>query len=360
MKFTPLILTLFLPLSSFSKGRIPPTVGLRGMVKPFQERLVGFGDKIASFTPENLANAELASQYIGGLIINRQYDTLNWFLGEGVNVNKVSKKYKVAPLHLAFQENDIFAASILLRHGADPWVQEGRYKAFPLHILAKIGGIEIFNSVYHKNITKDQIDVRDIDLWTPFHYAAHSGRIPFMEALLEKGADINARDNMGFAPMHFAVRSGSNSTLIFLMGRGANKEEKNNSGITPLVYALILGKLESFQVLLENGANPRALDNEKQNLLHLIAREGRGQSSLKFLEILEETGIKANSKNKKGDTPLHIAARFGKAEIAEKFILFFDANVLAKNASGKRAVDLAKNEKTRAILQLYTGSALRK
>ena len=45
------------------------------------------------------------------------------------------------------------------------------------------------------------------DEWTPLHYAAYSSQKEVAELLIDKGADVNAKDKNGKTPLDWAVDS---------------------------------------------------------------------------------------------------------------------------------------------------------
>ena len=96
---------------------------------------------------------------------------------------------------------------------------------------------------------------------SPLHLAAQGGHIEVMDALLQQGADVNARDIDGGTPLHFAIRFGPKAFLDplpdldeatqdvgvyrqltdvpqFLLGRGADLNARDaKAGLTPLELA---------------------------------------------------------------------------------------------------------------------------
>jgi len=61
--------------------------------------------------------------------------------------------------------------------------------------------------------------------------------IPFLEALLDENANINAEDNDGNTPLHTAAEYANSQIVKFLIDKGANTEAKNKDGKTPLNFA---------------------------------------------------------------------------------------------------------------------------
>jgi ankyrin repeat protein len=81
----------------------------------------------------------------------------------------------------------------------------------------------------------------------PLHYAADGipgsdawspvAQADVVVALIDAGADPNAADNNGVAPLHRAVRTRCGSAVKALLEEGADMTLKNKSGSTPLKLA---------------------------------------------------------------------------------------------------------------------------
>ena len=69
--------------------------------------------------------------------------------------------------------------------------------------------------------------------------AVAQGKIEPITKLLDKGENIEQRDELGSTPLHFAAREGANDILDTLTRRGADAHAKNNKGETPLDVARI-------------------------------------------------------------------------------------------------------------------------
>ncbi|VVC39160.1 Ankyrin repeat-containing domain,Ankyrin repeat, partial [Cinara cedri] len=56
----------------------------------------------------------------------------------------------------------------------------------------------------------------------PLHYAAEMGYLDIVNALLERGADVNAIDNIKEIPLHYATRKGHVDIVNVLSKSGTN------------------------------------------------------------------------------------------------------------------------------------------
>ena len=76
--------------------------------------------------------------------------------------------------------------------------------------------------------------------------------------LLDRGADIEARDNEGGTALHQLLYAGyvhSPPTIALLLSRGADVEARNNIGETPLLMAVVNSDWNVVKLLLEAGAD---------------------------------------------------------------------------------------------------------
>ena len=58
-----------------------------------------------------------------------------------------------------------------------------------------------------------------------------------MKALVEKGADVNAANDLGMTPMHYAVQRGNERLIEYLASKGGRFDLKNKQGRTPAELA---------------------------------------------------------------------------------------------------------------------------
>lgn len=67
------------------------------------------------------------------------------------------------------------------------------------------------------------VTVRDKEgAGTPLHHAAAGGYLSICELLIEKGAEVNAKDDDGETALHTAARGGHLETVKFLVEKGAD------------------------------------------------------------------------------------------------------------------------------------------
>jgi ankyrin repeat protein len=90
---------------------------------------------------------------------------------------------------------------------------------------------------------------------TPLHCAASFGQVEAAEALLECGADVDAKDAGGWTPLMGASAECHASVARLLLSKGADVSAVENKGRTALALARDNGHVELVELLVEAGAN---------------------------------------------------------------------------------------------------------
>jgi len=187
----------------------------------------------------------------------------------------------------------------------------------------------------------------------PIHDAARTGDLAGVQAELNKGVNVNAKDEDGQTPLHEAANWGHKETAELLIANGADVNARTGGwlNVTPLHRA---ETKEIAELLIANGADVNAKDGTGRTPLHWTAETGRKE----IAELLIEKGADLNAKDDAfGWTPLHIAALFSYKEIAELLIVEgADAN--AKGEEGETPLDVAVDEdstETADILRKHGG-----
>jgi uncharacterized protein len=85
--------------------------------------------------------------------------------------------------------------------------------------------------------------------------------------LIERGADVNAaaRNAQRVAPVHAAATVCDHQTMKLLLERGADPNARQQLGFTPLHGAASHGDVEMAKLLIAHGADPRARTDDGKN-----------------------------------------------------------------------------------------------
>jgi len=87
--------------------------------------------------------------------------------------------------------------------------------------------------------------------------AAFRGDLSEVNACLEKGANVNARDQYGYSALNEAAREGHLEVVKRLVEAGADIENTGGADITPLMSAAFAGQFDIVEFLLAKGAEVR-------------------------------------------------------------------------------------------------------
>eukprot|EP00798_Chlamydomonas_sp_ICE-L_P021508 gene21508-biopygen30221 len=178
------------------------------------------------------------------------------------------------------------------------------------------------------------VDCRDLD--APLHRAARNGHLECIKALLDRGAEVNIKCNVGSTPLHSAAFYGRVECTRALLERGAEVNTQDNNGNAPLHFAAWNGYLECMKALLDSGAEVDAQDNNGSTPLHDAARGGH----VECIKALLDSSAEVDAQDNDGSTPLHDAAQQGHVECI-KDLLVSGARVTIMDTCGLTAFDKA-------------------
>lgn len=125
-----------------------------------------------------------------------------------------------------------------------------------------------------------RIDVRNIDGNSPLHVFCSSFYNPLCHEafarFLEKGADVNSRNNNEETPLHKAIFNTRIRMLLvqLLLDAGADVNARSSRGGTPLHYAIHLNRQDVLQIFVENGADLSIRDDNGDTVLDVCEHSG--------------------------------------------------------------------------------------
>lgn len=90
----------------------------------------------------------------------------------------------------------------------------------------------------------------------------NQGKSKLIPILLKIGADINAKSKIrGETPLIVAVKTNRPKVVSILLNRGANVDDRNDNGNTALLYAVQNGYDSIVKILLKHGADVNVVNN---------------------------------------------------------------------------------------------------
>lgn len=212
----------------------------------------------------------------------------------------------------------------------------------------KDGNVRIVQTLLSDNST---VNARDENGWTALNWAATKGHTQVVKLLIEKGADVDAKDSgNGQTPLWKASHEGHTAIVKLLLENGADVNKRNASGETALWTASWKGHTDVVRLLLERGANANLTQTETGiTPLWIASQEGY----LDIVKLLLENGAGVDVKKKDtGTTALWLASQNGHAEVA-KFLLENGAEVNVKRSDiGVTALYIASEKGQTEVVKL--------
>jgi len=143
-----------------------------------------------------------------------------------------------ALLHSASAAGNLATVELLLSLGADPNSKTAGGHT-PLYCVGNEcgipGGANVVRALIERGASVDADD--GVKHCTPLHMAARRGNVEVAGALLDCGANIEARDSLGETPLRRAVNCNKVEVAALLLARGADLHSKGSKGLTPLLAA---------------------------------------------------------------------------------------------------------------------------
>ena len=329
-------------------------------------------------------------------------DLVGFFLDQGMDVNHLNGKNDTALLWAARWGHDKIVNSLIDR-GADSEVKNDkgstalywavRYEhAKTVELLLKKGKANpnttrklglvaplVIASAYGNNeIVKLLLSHPDCDVnirirggEIPIHHAAREGDIAVLTTLLEHGALLDDKDELGDTPLLLAAQNNHIDVVYKLISLGANVFHRNHEGNDtwnyaidsddtdlldtlmaacldkgidtkarqPLCIAAASGRNDKIDFLLRLKQEPLATDTDGNTFLHHAAMNNRHDVIDRF-----HTSIPIDTQNIRGNTPLHIACSKG-FDRTVKTLLKCKAKADVKNSQGETPLHVAAYSK---------------
>ena len=214
--------------------------------------------------------------------------TLDFCLERGSNPNLKDRRGNTALMHLAW------------------WTQYDLvYSGYEEILAAKVLSLKKYGADMN---SKNSIGM------TALMYAAGWDHLPILEALIESGARIDIRDNLGRTALTWAARVGSDSKIVKRLLR-----EGSQIG---LAEAMLLKDYKKVKHKLANGDNIKVFGPYNDNLLMMAAEDVQ----LDLVQDVLKRGAEVNARDREGMTALMLAVAGRKRNSIPGGSTYFDVN----------------------------------
>jgi len=252
--------------------------------------------------------------------INRITISVMLLLGLNLSILQTAYSQQSETIHKAIVDGDVNKVKELIE--ADSTLMESKDKNgnTPLN-LACLHGFTREPDIAEFLISKGaNINTENNNGFTPLHGAssfagdAGGANYDLVQLLVTNGANVNAKDKRGNTPLHASI--GSVNIARFLIEHGADVNAKADIG-TALHRSLTYDSNDEMpQLLIKNGVKLNQKDKLGNTELHLAAMNGFAN----LISLMVKNGSDVNAVNHNNRTALYYAAKHGYSHAAEALI----------------------------------------
>ncbi len=300
-------------------------------------------------------------------------------------------EFNVTPLHIACDHNNLEIIMYLCTNSnidingrdIDGWTalyHSAHSKSMEAYNLLIMLGADasiadnhnvLPETVLTRKIEDDVNELRDIDI--ELFKAIEKDDHRSIRSLINRGANINAKDGYGLSALHLAIKNNSIDAINVLLannnidleatlpeGYFTHLGDNSNDAVyigkaTPLIYAIFKsnGNPKIVNMLMKKGANVNATDEEGWSTFLYAAAFG-DTSMLRNISAKNKKLV--NSKTKNNVTPLHMAVVYNNINNIRYLVSRLKVDINAKDDDGWTALYYAaannKREAYRLLIRL--------
>ena len=263
------------------------------------------------FNLATMVNTVLPRGHLTALIMAARegaLDTERVLIERHANVN-LTDPDGTSPLVIAIVNGHYDAASMLLRHGADPNIADSAG-------MAAVYAVVDMNTqpvMVNRPTRKPSGTTTGLELLKELLGSHANPNAPLQTALLARYHNLG--DNQlgaGSTPLMRAAKALDIASMRVLLDAGADVRRANRTNATALLFAAGLGRnrltpeteraaVEAVRLCLDHGADINAVNAAGQTAVHVAA-----QQSDAVLQLLADRGARFDLKDGQGKTPLDL------------------------------------------------------
>lgn len=162
--------------------------------------------------------------------------TVKALVSKGVSPNTTDPKGDPM-LNLAIKDKSDDVIRYLISNKSTDVDLSNKYGETPLMIASIEGNLPVVKMLVEQRKAKiDHIG------WTPLHYASSKGQLEVARYLIANGAVIDSQSPGNTTPLMMAVHAGNEDLIKLLLDKGADLQLRNNNGFTAIDIAIIYEK----------------------------------------------------------------------------------------------------------------------
>ncbi len=253
------------------------------------------------------------------------YDTIKFAMsrisGDRVDMNIVAKDRKTLAARMISRNSKTILKFFIneLRFGKEYVDQKG----YPLlHLAIFFNAKRCFDYLIEHEVDVNKEVARNRT--TPMHLAAAVQNPEYCKKLLEKGANIDAKDSEGHSPLSLSIRHNTLPVFDVLIKSCASRQLPNNEGLSQIHLAAMYGNIAIARRLLQEGVHVNSVDRLGKTALHYAAfRRG----SEKILSLLISNGANPELKDHEGNTAFDYAIKSSDYRVCRELIFVDGVNL---------------------------------
>ena len=249
------------------------------------------------------------------------------------------------------QENFFGAMIDEMSAGCDPSKRNEVVFAKLLELNVLVTAKKFFESNLIPDLNKVVVNGLPALLW-----AVNNKKIDIVELLIDKGADINIKNNNDEALLIIAIKMNDQALVKLLIDKGADINVRKSGNDTALLFAVDKNHQEIVKLLIEKGANLDSVNSNGRTALNQACLS----DYIKVAKILVDSGANLDLAEADGDTPLINILRNGRNKNNDEFakiLINKGADVTIENKIQKTAMDYASNDIKKMIEDVIKNKA---
>uniref|UniRef100_A0A0P4WJ56 FYVE-type domain-containing protein n=1 Tax=Scylla olivacea TaxID=85551 RepID=A0A0P4WJ56_SCYOL len=176
------------------------------------------------------------------------------------------------------------------------------------------------------------------DLMTPLHLCCSWGLEDTVQALIEHGAKVNAKDAENKTPLHHAIENAHTNIISLLLSHPAlDLTIRDKAGVTPFAAAMLRKNNKAAKAILNRESKAaEQYDHKGHNFLHLAIQKKDMESLLFLLSI--NVDMHTRTQDQHSLTPLHLATTLAGSEMIVRNLLLAGHGAIKELTPQKQTV----------------------